>query len=499
MSEKTIAWAAIAAYVLITAFLAYRGWRKTRSSMESFAVGNRTASPVWVGLSLAAQLTSVATFVVNPGLVFAYGLSGLLGFGVAAALGITIGIIVFTRAFRRVGDQTTALTVPQWVGARFKSKGLSLWFAFLSLALVSFIVLIVVAIAIMLHFLVDLPAWIMALGVILFVFTYVALGGVNTHVQTNAFQALIMLVAAVILVATGLPYFWQGEGLFARLAAIDPVLVSTINPSSLYFRNLFEVFGCNFLIGLALVCQPHILSKSLYLKSEKDVRTYLIVAVLAGAVFSMTIWVGLFARMEVPAATAYDAVVATYVSHFGFGLQLFITIGMLCAGISTLEGILLALSTVISVDGFLGIFPLKNRSKESKAKLALIVSRGSIVLLGVVAFLLALWQLENPTGQSVAIFGQYGVYALITASIVPLATGMFVPSAHKIAVAVSTVGALSIYLAVFFLEITSMYNNPAFLATCGILGGWCLFGLVQLVARSRGAHRVAPDQGAAEA
>ena len=66
-------------------------------------VGNGDIAPWVVGLSLSAQLTSVATFVVNPGLVYAYGLSGLLGFGVAAAGGITLGLLLFSKAFRRVG------------------------------------------------------------------------------------------------------------------------------------------------------------------------------------------------------------------------------------------------------------------------------------------------------------------------------------------------------------------------------------------------------------
>ena len=40
--------------------------------------------PFFVGLSLAANMTSVATFVINPGLVHAYGWSGVVGYGIAA-------------------------------------------------------------------------------------------------------------------------------------------------------------------------------------------------------------------------------------------------------------------------------------------------------------------------------------------------------------------------------------------------------------------------------
>ena len=37
-------------------------------------------------------------------------------------------------------------------------------------------------------------------------------------------------------------------------------------------------------IGVAIIMQPHIISKSLYLRSERDVNTYLATAMVAGTV-----------------------------------------------------------------------------------------------------------------------------------------------------------------------------------------------------------------------
>ena len=488
MSTVTLAWSAIGLYVLVTAYLAYRGYKRTKS-MESFAVGSGDISPIIIGLSLAAQLTSVATFVVNPGLVFTYGLSGLMGFGVAAGSGLIIGLILFSKVFRRMGKRSSALTVPQWIGSRYGSKPLATGFGVVSLSLVSYAVLIVVALAHLLSLLLGLPAWVMALGIIVFVFGYVLLGGVNTHAYTNAIQASIMLVVAFLLVGNALPAVWEDGGLFSRLAAIDPALTGVTNPSSLYFRNLFEVFACNFLVGFALVSQPHILSKSLYLKSESQVRRFLGVAMGTGLVFMMVMWVGLTARLELSAATAVDKVVPAYiVSHFGSGLQVLISIGVLCAGISTLEGILLALAATTSMDLYLNIFGsslLKNRSAEQKGRSALKVSRWSIVALGVITFFLSRWQIDNPTGGSVAIFAQYGVYLLITASFIPLTAGMFIRSAEKRAVTAGTITAVAAYLLTAVLKLSFMSNNPAFLATVGIITGAVVFGVLHFFLGTR--------------
>ncbi len=491
MDKLILAWSAIGFYVLITLALAWRGWRQTRS-VASFATGGGTLSPWVVGLALAAQLTSVATFVVNPGLVFAYGMSGLLGFGVAAALGITAGLVLFSAAFRRVGEKGGALTVPQWIGARFGSPTLSVSFGVLSLGLISYAVLIVVALAYVLGLLLGLPPWLPALALIVFVFGYVALGGANAHASTNAVQAVIMLVVALLLIATGLPTLWEGEGLFATLSAQDPVLVQVVNPASLYFRNLFEVFVCNFLVGLALVCQPHILSKALYVKSDRDVRRYLGVAIVVGTVFMMMMWVGLFARLELPATTAIDTVVPLYIaSHFGPAMQVLISIGLLCAGISTLEGLVLAISAICSVDLFLvplGERLMPRKSQAERGKVALVVGRASIAVAAVVTGLLSLQQIADPTGGSVAIFAQYGIYGLITASFVPLGAGMFIPTATKPAVVTGALASLAAYIGAAAVGFTAMSNNPAFLATCGVFAGWSAFGLVQLVSVLRSTY-----------
>lgn len=480
MDTRLMAWGALALYAAVTAYLAYLGWRRT-SDVASFATGSRTISPVVVGLSLAAQLTSVATFVINPGLMFASGLAGLLGYGAAAGLGIILGLSFFSAAFRRIGARVTALSVPQWLGARYQSQALAVGAALLSLALLSFVVLIVVAIALSLQRLLGVePTWIAA-GLIVFVFSYVLLGGVNTSSYTNAIQAGIMLLVAVLLLSVALPQAVAGPGLLARLAALDPQLVAPVNPSSLYFRTWFEVLACNFVVGLALVVQPHVLAKSLLIKSEPGLRVYLGVAIGAGLVFLSILVVGLVARLQLPAETRLDLVVPTFIAHnFSDGLQVLIMIGILCAGISTLEGMLLALATIISSDLFMPLVGrrlLAAKDEATRGRVALLVTRASIVAFGVLTWFVAAWQIRNPTGGSVTIFAQYGVYILTGATFVPLLAGMFLKQASRAAVGAAAGVAVLVYLLFAIGRFSPLANNPAVLATYAILASLVTFGL----------------------
>ncbi len=219
--------------------------------------------------------------------------------------GIFLALIVTTKKFRQIGDQFTALTVPQWLGERYGDRRLTVLFAIASLLQITFLVLIVTALVLVLMSVLHISMWVAILIVVVLAFTSILLGGASLHVVSNSVQAMTMLAVAVLLVASGLEIFGGGLGaFFERLDAVAPFYGSMVNPESLLFRDLFEVVVANFVIGVAIIMQPHIISKSLYLRTERDVNVYLVTAMIAGTVFTTVLLVGLYARMDLGAAFA---------------------------------------------------------------------------------------------------------------------------------------------------------------------------------------------------
>ena len=132
----------IGIYAIFAIFMAYRGNVKTKD-MQSFALG-QGFSPIVVGLSLAAGITSAATFIINPGFVAFYGWSAFLAMSIVLPLGLFTSLIVLTKSFTKYGANIKALTLAQWIGKRFNSPVFTRFVAFLSLLLITFIVLICV-------------------------------------------------------------------------------------------------------------------------------------------------------------------------------------------------------------------------------------------------------------------------------------------------------------------------------------------------------------------
>ncbi len=485
MSDVGIAWLFFVGYLTIIGAAATVGIRRMKG-LGDFAVGDRKVSPLFVGLSLAANLTSAATFIVNPGLLYLSGVSGFLGYAIATPLGIMVGLTVLSKAFRRVGDRYSALTVPQWIGDRYGSWVLKTLFAGISLLLITFLILIVVGLTLVLSSVLGLPEWAAMAITIAVPLVYIMLGGASAHTLTSTVQAAVMLIVAVLLIGSGIAYFSDGLGGFLdRLAAIDPLLAAPVNPKSPLFRSAFEVFVANFVIGLAVVTQPHIISKALYLRTERDVNTYLATGFAVLIVFFCVLVVGLYARLLFPAGDlAPDRVVPTYlVDVFSPGVRGLVAMGLVAAGFSTLEGLLLALSAIFANDIY-GAWARRHSSLSEEERSVRAVRYGKLFMVALVPVLaLASWQQIQSPNLSVAILAQNGVYALFSATFAPILFGIFADRMPAWGAGAAALSALIVHFGMYYGQIGPYWNNPAVPATFALATSVLVAGVALVLTR----------------
>ncbi len=496
-AQTTAGWVLVALYVSAIVVLVVRGARRTRG-VADYAVGNIAFSPVAVGLALAASTTSAATFIINPGLVAYFGLSAVFGLCVVLPASMFVSLVVLTKGFRRYGESVRALTLSQWVGERYRSRGFAVFFAVLSLLLVTFIVLILVGITkvVAASLAVDETAVLAVL--VLFSFGYMMFGGANSMVYTNTVQALIMLVVAVILLGSGYEHFAGGPGAFvARLRAIDSDLAGLYNTASPLFRDGFEVVFCTIVVGAAIVCQPHIITKSLLLKGRRDVNRYLTAGILVQFLFFLVVIVGLYARLEFPDLTYQgqtivpDAVTSTYlVTRFPWYVGVFVFLGLISAGMSTLEGLIQSLSIIITSDLIKNLYA-RRTGREPAEHWLFRLNRIVIAALAVVSFGLAYWQLVAPN-LSVIIFAQLGVYAYFAAAFVPVLFGTFLQDTPRIAAVAASVTAVTVHFALYYTGqhyfpyyVGQAVRNPGISTALGVVAATLVGGFLYFAFRGR--------------
>lgn len=430
IASRPLIWAGFLVYVALLVVLAGLGRRRARGDAASFAVGRRM-HPVVAGMTLSASIASTATFVINPGFVYVHGLSALYHLGVAAFLGMACGLVLVCGRFRRRGAVGGALTLPQWIGQRYGSRGLRTYFAAVNLLSLAFVVLIVGGLAIVMQATLGLSYRTALVAVTAIVVGYVLAGGAYANAYVNTMQAVIMAIVAAMIVGSGIGHLVDGSAM-ERLAAVDPDLTAAINPASSLFSSWFSVFGAGFVIGFALMCQPHVMTTALYVEDDRGVRRALAVALALCALFSGVLLAGLYAHfagipreaMVDPATGAFrqDRVMAVYLANTfsPAGLAL-VTIAILAAGMSTMSSILVALSGITGNDLFATW--ARWRGVEVTPAASKRVGQASVLAFAIAALVIAL---DPP--KLLGIFGQLGAYGVVAAAAAPLVLGALVSS-----------------------------------------------------------------------
>jgi SSS family solute:Na+ symporter/sodium/pantothenate symporter len=350
------------------------------------------------------------------------------------------------------------MTIPGWIRARYGSPALSLFFALINLLSITFVVLILVGCSLLLTGLFPVGQKLALVLVLLFVFSYVLMGGTYAHAYTNTLQGVMMMGIAAYLFVDG--WHWFGGAPLEALRGVGESYAAALNPDSDLYFSLFSVFGSGFIITFALMLQPHILTKVLYLRSERDIGRFIVTTVAVGSLFTLMLVVGFYARLSGLEVDAQDAVVREYLlrefagSSAGQYALTFIFVSLLAAGMSTLDGILVALSAMVVSDI---VIPLTGDHDRGLAW-----SRYVLVAVGVIGLLLA-W---NPP-PLIGLFAQKGVYGLAAASAVPVLFGVLCRGALPVPV---IGGAAAIGLAVhLWLNLFGGVANPAVSASYAIL------------------------------
>ncbi|WP_228850462.1 sodium:solute symporter family transporter [Aegicerativicinus sediminis] len=456
----------ISLIVFITVFfvLAIKSRAKV-DSIEIYAVGNKSFSTIFVSLSLAASLTSAATFIINPGFISLYGLSAYLAFGVVMPISIFFALIIFIKKFRKYGVNVKSISIADWLGKRYDSQFLKVFFGFLSILLITFIVLICVGITKVVSKALNVEELYVLITLVIIVFTYMSIGGANSMVYTNSIQAILMVIVAILLIGSGAEYMFQaqGTGLFERLNHIDPMLTKPFNSESPLFRDFFEVVVCNAIVGIAIVCQPHILTKSLLIKKDEQVNKFLFYTIIILILFFSVVFAGFYARLMFPELTMngevlkMDGLMPAYVvQRFPIYVGILVILGLFAAGLSTLEGLIQSIPTTITNDFLLPILKGLGISNTN----AISVNKMLIVVVAIASIILSYQQLVSPS-LSVGIFAQNGVYAFFSAAFVPVFFGIFTKTQNKTIPIIASIVAVITHFSVYYLELTPYMKGMA--------------------------------------
>jgi sodium/pantothenate symporter len=239
--------------VYLMAIYANKILSKSGNFLEEYFIGSRDMGGFVLAMTLVATYTSASSFVGGPGVAYKMGLGWvLLAMIQVPAAWLSLGIL--GKKYAIIARRVRAVTINDILLARYQNK----WVVILgSLSLVLFFIAAMVA-----QFVggARLFEGITGLsyntGLIIFaatVIVYTTIGGFRAVALTDAVQGVVMMIgttallAGVVVAGGGIP------SIMAKLAAIDPALITPAGPDhflSKPFILSFWVLVCFGIIGI---------------------------------------------------------------------------------------------------------------------------------------------------------------------------------------------------------------------------------------------------------
>ena len=371
-------------YFLVVAGIGVVAARYQHSSDDFWVAGRRFGLVVMVMANMAAILNGGA-LISGAGYAAKFGGVAILPF-----LGFSLGMAIIFFWVAKKLRQYGGITLPDYMGDRFESRALRAWSA-LIVALSSIVALIaqIRGMAFVLENLLAIPYfWGLVLGTTIFV-AYVALGGLLAVVWTNIAQFIFVWVGLVILAPA---IYDQVGGWFDVLARVEQVAPGWTSIKGVAWSWSYLISW--HLVWMVAYCTRIELVTKMYAARDHKVARYsLPITVLLVIIFLLygNFYLGAAVRILVwddisSADQGFPLLVAQYLTPV---VAAFVLTGIASAAMSTTDSLLLMSGSAIAHD-FVRRTLHEPRGIERDEQYYLRISRWSIVIIGVVAFVAAI-------------------------------------------------------------------------------------------------------------
>ena len=265
----------IVAYLGLTLWVGLRAGRGTSATVDGFVAGDRNFGFLVMYFVTGATVFSAFAFLGGPGWAYSRGAAAfyILSYGV---LGMVPWYVIGPKV-ARIGRRLGQVTQAQFLTGRFRSRGLSLVIALISIAaLIPYITLQMRGAGIVIEAVTDgrVPLWMGAAAAYGIVLIYVLVSGVSAVGWTNTLQGVFMIVIAWGL-GLYLPYaLYGGIGpMFDTIISQRPELLELPGLTAAGEPWSWAGYSSAILISaVGLTMWPHLFMKAFTARDERIIR-----------------------------------------------------------------------------------------------------------------------------------------------------------------------------------------------------------------------------------
>lgn len=471
------------AYFAVVIGISIWASRKTRTAADFFVAGKGIGL---VALTVASVSVSVSgfAFIGGPGLIYAVGL-GAMFIVLPASVTNVMGAWVLAKRLRLLGEARSLMTIPDAIGARYRSPAAQGIAAIAMLfGIVGYMATNALAMGVVINSIFDVGLgwgiWI-GMGITL---AYSASGGILAGIYNDVFQGTLMAIASVLVFLFVLDFGGGLSGISRSILATDPAFLGPWGKlTPLAALSFFFVFS------MGSLGQPQAVHKYYMLRDPLQLKWYPLLKTL-GLVLVLLLYFGVGMGVK---AFVSDGRMAALAAPDQATPSLLLHVTPIVLAALVFSGV--AAATMSAANSFINIgaaivmhdLPI---AFGRRLKNELAWGRAVTVLIAVAAAVTA-----QRSGSMVAFLGIFG-WGLFASTLVPaLAVGLNWQGATRAGAIASIATGLVVTLALEIAAYNKAFTFPAGVTASAValVLSFLVFFAVSWLTRSTAAASIDPD------
>ncbi len=386
---------------ILVAFICYLGimiviglrYAKKNETSSDFFLGGRKVGPWMTALSAEASDMSAWLLMGLPGVAYVSGMKGVFWTALGLLVGTYLNWLLVAKRLRMYSIHAKdSITLPEFFINRFKDTSRIIGLITTIIILVFFTVYAAsgfVACAKVFNSVYGIPYfWALCLGVAV-ILLYTILGGYLAVCATDFIQGMIMFFALVITVTIMVISLGGPVETYQQIATLGTQFLTPFTSEGTS-ESFLSILG-NLAWGLGYFGMPHILVRFMAIRSNKEIKLSRRVAMiwvtiaLIAAVFVGVIGKIYLAPTVLGAGQVESVFLVSIMKMFPAFIAGIFLCGIMAAAMSTADSQLLVASSAFSRDVFKSFI-----KKEASEKQTLFVSRITVVVVALIAFVIAI-------------------------------------------------------------------------------------------------------------
>lgn len=398
-------------YMLIVIGIGLAFARRANKSSEDYFLGGRTLGPWVTAMSAEASDMSGWLLMGLPGVAYWCGIADAAWTAIGLAVGTYINWLITSKRLRRYSEKAEAITLPEFFSNRFHEE--------------KKVIMTIAALFILIFFTVYAASCLVTCGKLfstlfgfdyvpmmiigaVFVLVYTIIGGFLAESASDFMQAIVMIVALVIIVVTGTVAAGGLDAVISNAQSIPGFLdffgiaTPVVIDGTQQVVNGAPVFGeagtysimsilSNVAWGLGYFGMPQVLLRFMAIRKEGELKMSRRIATVWVLIsLTVSVFIGVIGRTLYPTALTTEATSENVFILLATNLLPPILAGLVMAGIlaatiSSSDSYLLIAASAFAKNIYQGLFHKKASDKE-----VLWISRFALLAITVIAIVIAL-------------------------------------------------------------------------------------------------------------